>query len=165
MKTSDKLIIFFIGLSLIISILSYFYLPFYKLKGFDKGLEGVLLFSSISLGFYGACVSVIASIFNTKVVQSILKDKEEKKEFSIIVFSTLITGFITVFLTIAYRVIIESNIFIKYLNIINSLWIFFTLCFVSMNILFIIITFLIFLSNSDNRKNEKVFHPEPKNSK
>ena len=101
MKTSNILLLVFVGVSVILAIVVYFYCPFYKLEGFDKGLEGVLLFSSISLGFYGACLSVIASIFNTKIVKSIMNEKGEKKEFSLIVFSTLITGFVTVFTTIA----------------------------------------------------------------
>lgn len=152
MKTSNKLLILFVSVSVILSVVTYLYLPFYELIGFDKGLEGVLLFSSISLGFYGACLSVLASIFNTKVVQSILEDKDEKKEFSYVIFGTLITGFLTVFLTIAYRVIIASNILTDLLQYINAVWVFFTLCFISMDILFISISFLVFLNNSDKKK-------------
>ncbi|MCP1144862.1 hypothetical protein [Lysinibacillus endophyticus] len=158
MKTSNILMIIFIGVSLLLSILTYIYFPFYKLNGFDKGLEGVLLFASISLGFYGACLSVLASIFHTKVVRTIMSDKEEKKEFSIIVFSTLISGFITVFLTIGFRVILGSSILKEHLKLINSLWVFFTLLFVSMNFLFVLISFLIFFKNTEIKK-DSVYKP------
>jgi len=162
LKTSNVLLFVFIGVSVIISCIVYFYCPFYKLTGFDKGLEGVLLFSSISLGFYGACLSVIASIFHTKIVQTIMKEKDEKKEFSIVVFSTLITGFITVFSTISYRVILASNVLLEQLDLVNAIWIFFVVLFVSMNVLFILISFLIFLNNNEG-KTEKVIVPTLKN--
>jgi hypothetical protein len=161
LKTSNILLLVFVGVSVILAIVVYFYCPFYKLEGFDKGLEGVLLFSSISLGFYGACLSVIASIFNTKIVKSIMSEKGEKKEFSLIVFSTLITGFVTVFTTIAYRVILASSIWIDKLDLINSIWIFFVMLYVSMNMLFIILSFLIFLNNGEEKK-QSVYVPKLK---
>lgn len=161
MKTSNILFLLFIGVSVVIAILVYYFCPFYKLSGFDKGLEGILLFSSISLGFYGACLSVIASIFNTKIVQTILKEKGEKREFSLIVFSTLIIGFVTVFSTIAYRVILASNIWDEHLSLINSLWSFSVMLYVNMNMLFIILSFLIFLNNSEQKK-ENVYVPKLK---
>lgn len=161
MKTSNILYLVFVGVSVGLAIVVYNFCPFYKLGGFDKGLEGVLLFSSISLGFYGACLSVIASIFNTKIVKSIMNEKGEKKEFSLIVFSTLITGFVTVFFTIAYRVILASAIWIEKLDLINSIWVFFVMLYVSMNMLFIILSFLIFLSNGE-REKQPVYVPKLK---
>ncbi|GIO26373.1 hypothetical protein J43TS3_09840 [Ornithinibacillus bavariensis] len=67
--------------SILLGALVFNFTSFYSFKGFDKALDGVLLFSStsISLGFYGACLSVIASIFNNKVIREIIQEKEEKR--------------------------------------------------------------------------------------
>lgn len=160
----------FIVVSLIISAIAasmvFFFTSFYSFKGFDKALEGILLFSSISLGFYGACLSVIASIFNTKVVKEIMKDKGEKKEFVTLVSLTLITGFSTVTLTIVYQVFMENGKLPGWsYDLVSAVWTGSVIMFVSMNVIFILVSFLIFFNNKEKEdKKEPVFEPQLTNS-
>lgn len=131
-----------------IGILTFIYFPLYSFKGFEKALEGVLLLSSIGLGFYGACLSVLAAVFNTKAVKEIMKDEEYKKEFIFLSLTTLLISFITIFITIIYQVFLENGKFSDLtLDIVNALWIGLTSGFMMMNILFILISFMIFFVN------------------
>lgn len=156
------------GVSLIISVISgvlvYNFTSLYKIDGFDKALESVLQFSSISLGFYGTCMSVLASIFNTKVVKGIMKDKEDRMEFIIIACSTLIVGFLTVVTTIVYQVMIENkNVSNLCLDLVSSFWSAFCVMFVCMIFLFTVISFLIFFNNKDEEYDSyNVYNPRLK---
>ncbi len=135
-------------ISLGIGVLTYFYLPLYSYSGFDKALEGMLLLSSIGLGFYGACLSVLASVFNTKAVKEIMKDDEYRKEFIVLSLSTLLISFITVFTTIFYQVFLENKkINDIVLNVTNSIWVSSIFGFLLLNLLFILMAFMIFFSN------------------
>ncbi|MDP1394780.1 hypothetical protein Q8G28_15450 [Lysinibacillus capsici] len=160
MRVSYKLLIGTLIISVIVGNLVYFFTKLYKIDGFDKALEGVLLFSSISLGFYGACMSVIASIFNTKAVKEIMSDKKDKREFIAVVTFTLVSGFLSVFLTIVYRVMLvnyeNGGINEIYIKILSGFWSFLVLMFVSMNFLFIFISFLIFFSNKEQKTSEEL---------
>ncbi|MGN8647900.1 hypothetical protein ACTNEO_05095 [Gracilibacillus sp. HCP3S3_G5_1] len=150
--------------SIIIGMLTYFFTSFYNFKGFEKALEGVLLFSSISLGFYGACLSVIASIFNSKVVKEIMGEKEDKIEFVVLVVTTLITGFLTVVLTIIYQVLIENgSVKVEVLGVINGFWAGLGIMFVAMNIIFVLVSFMIFFNNDKESGSNKVYNPKMKN--
>lgn len=156
----------FILTSFIVSILVwtlvYNFTSFYSFKGFEKALEGVLLFSSISLGFYGACLSVLASIFNTKVVKEIMNEKEDKKEFIILVCLTLITGFLTISITIIYQVIMENAGLDKGVyDIVSAFWSSVLLMFISMNVIFILVSFLIFFNNKEENTDKYTVY-EPK---
>ncbi|APC46485.1 hypothetical protein B4065_0148 [Caldibacillus thermoamylovorans] len=159
------------GVSLIISVISgvlvYKFTSLYKIDGFDKALESVLQFSSISLGFYGTCMSVLASIFNTKVVKGIMKDKEDRMEFIIIACSTLIIGFLTVITTIVYQVMIENkNVSNLCLDLISSFWSSVCVMFICTIFLFTIISFLIFFNNKDEEYNSNnVYNPQLKNNR
>lgn len=151
-------------ISLITGFLVYIFFPFYDYIGADKALEGMLLLSSISLGFYGACLSVLASIFNTKVVKEIMKDNEEKKEFVIISCFTLLTGFFTAIITIIYQVMLSNGQVA--LDIINSLWFFVILLFFCMKLLFVLMIFMILFNNKDeDDKETKVYLPNIKSTK
>lgn len=169
MRISYRFIIFATIISIVIAFLVYFYTSFYLFKGFDKALEGVLLFSSISVGFYGACLSVIASIFNTKVVKDIMKDKGDKREFLILASTTLIIGFLTVVFTILYQVLIANgNIPKVILDLISAVWSGSVVMFISMNVIFIFLSFLIFFSNKeeneDGQNKENEYQPTLKTS-
>lgn len=151
MKLSTKTISCFSAISIIVGICVYLYFPFFKYKGFEKALEGVLLLSSISLGFYGACLSVLASIFNTKIVREIMKDSNYKKEFVIISTMALMTGFTTVIITIIYQVLLENGgPSTGFMNILNSIWFVSFLLFISHSVLFVLISFLIFFKNTED---------------
>ncbi|MDW0113853.1 hypothetical protein QT711_11700 [Sporosarcina saromensis] len=155
MKLSTKTISWFSALSFIVGIGVYLYFPFFGYKGFEKALEGVLLLSSISLGFYGACLSVLASIFNTKIVREIMKDSNYKKEFVVISSMALLTGFITVIITIIYQVLLENGSpSYEFMNILNSIWFVSFLLFISHSILFVLISFIIFFKNTEDEDEE-----------
>lgn len=96
MNFSYKFITWSIIISILIAILVYNLFPFYEFKGVEKALDGILLLSSISLGFYGASLSVLASIINTSVIKNIMNDNEERKELLIISSLTLLVGFFTI---------------------------------------------------------------------
>lgn len=155
-------------ISTLVSIVVFKYTSFHSFKGFDKALEGVLLFSSISLGFYGACLSVIASIFNTRVVKEIMNDKEDKKEFVILVCLTLIIGFMTVTLTILYQVFMENGeMSTDFYNYLSAIWSGSVTMFIGMNVVFILVSFLILFNNKEKEnsgKGQPVFEPVLKNS-
>lgn len=166
MQKSYVFILISFIVSALVAFLVYRYTSFYLFVGFDKALEGVLLFSSISLGFYGACLSVIASIFNTKVVKEIMQDTEEKKEFIILVCLTLIIGFLTVTITILYQVFLENGGMPNgFYNLLSSLWSGSVTMFISMNVIFILVAFLILFNNKEKKESKNaVYEPELKNS-
>ncbi|MFD1707562.1 hypothetical protein ACFSCZ_12590 [Siminovitchia sediminis] len=150
MSVSYRFIILSFLISVAVGILVFFYCPLFVFRGFEKALEGVLLLTSISLGFYGACLSVLASIFNTKIVKDIMEDGHYRKEFIIISSLALITGFLTVITTIVYQVLLE-NILISLvvMRSINAIWSSLLILFFSFSTLFVLISFLIFFKNSD----------------
>lgn len=155
MKVSSITILCFSVISIIAGLGVYLYLPFFQFKGFEKALEGVLLLSSISLGFYGACLSVLASIFNTKIVREIMKDSNYKKEFIVISTVALMTGFTTVIFTIIYQVLLENgSLTFGFMNTLNSLWFGSFLFFISHSILFVLISFLIFFKNTEHEDED-----------
>ncbi|MFF2752786.1 hypothetical protein ACFVR1_03375 [Psychrobacillus sp. NPDC058041] len=150
MRLSYTLIFISCSISIIVGCLVFFYLPLFKFDGFEKALEGVLLLSSISLGFYGACLSVLASIFNTKIVKEIMEDGNYRSEFIIVSILALISGFLTVLTTIVYQVLLENGtvVFVA-MNIVNSIWIALFILFLSFSLLFVLISFLIFFKNTE----------------
>ncbi|MER2170929.1 MAG: hypothetical protein ABS938_09855 [Psychrobacillus psychrodurans] len=157
MRFSYTFIIISFCLSIIAGVLVYFYLPLFKFGGFDKALEGVLLLSSISLGFYGACLSVLASIFNTKIVKEIMTDGNYRKEFIAVSSLALVTGFLTVLTTIVYRVLLENgSIVFVVMNVISSFWIAIFILFLCFSLLFVLISFFIFFKNSEVDESEEV---------
>lgn len=151
--------------SILIATLASFYLPLFKFDGFEKALEGVLLLSSISLGFYGACLSVLASIFNTKIVKEIMGDGNYRREFIVVSSMALITGFLTVLTTIIYQVLLENGsvVFVA-MNIINSFWIMLFVLFLCFSLLFVLISFFIFFNNSEAKESKEVHFGEIKNT-
>lgn len=143
-------------ISIIIANLVYFFTAFYTFIGFDKALEGVMLFSSISLGFYGACLSVIASIFNTKVIKEIMKDNEEKTEFIILVALTLVSGFLTVVITIIYEVFLKNGgMSPKFYDLLSATWSGSVIMFISMNFIFVLVSFLILFNNKGDKEDDE----------
>ncbi|WP_438312203.1 hypothetical protein [Sporosarcina sp. FA9] len=161
MNFSYKYLFITILVSLLSGIFSYFYLPLHKITGIEKALEGILLLSSISLGFYGACLSVFASIFNTPVVKELMNDKEYRKEFLVVASASLISGFLTVSATIVYQVMMANETLgNSVLRITNSFWIAITLLFLSFNLLFVLVSFLIFFSNTEEAESPNVHNGE-----
>lgn len=150
MNNTRKFIIFASLFSLGLALAVYYFLPNYNIQGFEKALDGVLLFSSITLGFYGACLSVLASIFNTKVVKEIMEDSTYRKDFVNISAVNLISGFLTVIITIVYQVMLANKGVPEItLRITNSLWSGICVLYISLTILFVAVTFMIFLSNKE----------------
>lgn len=149
--------IFIISLGAAISF--YFFIPLFEVTGFMKALDGILLFSSISLGFYGACLSVLASIFNTPIVKDIMKDKEYRKEFIELACASLISGFLTVVTTIIYQVLLENEY--SFMRGINAVWFFFVLTFLLCQLIFFVVLFLIFFRNPEEEslQDEQVHKP------
>ncbi|MEV2320425.1 hypothetical protein ABNC55_20860 [Paenibacillus larvae] len=142
--------------SLIISVVFFVYIPLYKITGIMKALDGILLLSSISLGFYGACLGVLASIFNTNVVRDIMGDRDYRKEFINLACLSLITGFLTVITTIVFQVVLENKgIGDVYLRSTNAAWAFFTLTFFMYQLNFILVLFSIFFSNTDKKTDQQ----------
>lgn len=157
MSFSYKYIWIALIVSATIGFVVFLWVPLYSFQGFSKALEGVLLISSISLGFYGACLSVFASIFNTKVVRDLMSDNQYRQEFILVSGISLTSGFLTVFTTIFYQVILENKGSSEMLyNLVNSLWVVFTFMFLFYNLLFVLVSFLIFFSNTDDENKLKV---------
>ncbi|MBY0098772.1 hypothetical protein [Mesobacillus maritimus] len=157
MRFSYWFIIITFVLSITISVTGYFYLPIFKFTGFDKALEGILLLSSICLGFYGACLSVLASIFNTKIVREVMNDNNYRSEFIMVSASSLLTGFILVITTIVYQVLLENGkVAFIIMNLINSLWLFLLFVFLAFSLLFILTSFIIFFQNKDEKDKNLV---------
>jgi len=167
MRISYIFLLISLKISICVGILSFVFTDFYFIEGFEKALDGVLLFSSISLGFYGACISIIASIFNTKVVKDIMSDKEDKREFIVVVSSTLIIGFLTVISTIVYQVFLANGqIPTMYLKIMNCCWSSLVIMFIFMNAIFIFVSFLVFFNNKEDQsliEDKDVYTPQLKN--
>lgn len=154
--------IYFIAAS-IFSILigvGFYFLELHSIVGFMKALDGVLLLSSICLGFYSACLSVFASIFNTRIVKEIMEEKDYRNEFILIASSSLIIGFLTVISTIVFQVMIENKgISEIVLNITNGIWGSLVIFFFSLQFIFVFVSFMIFFSNSDEDEESSVYTP------
>ncbi|AOH54529.1 hypothetical protein ABE28_009210 [Peribacillus muralis] len=164
MRFSYLFVTIAIVLSLIISTIIYIYLPIFKFEGFEKALDGILLLSSISLGFYGACLSVLASIFNTKMVKEIMNDKNYRAEFIFVSVSALIIGFVLVITTIVYQVLFANGrVSFAIMNCVNSVWIFLLMIFLSFSFLFVLTAFFIFFKNKDKQEDEQVNSGEIRN--
>lgn len=159
---SYKFLIFSFVITIVLGIIIYHFFPFYEIKGAKEALEGILLLSSISLGFYGACLSVLASISNTTVVKEIMQEKEDRKEFVVVSSCTLLVGFLTVISTIIYQVMLSNGK--VSLDIINSLWFSIVFLFFCMKLLFILIIFMILFNNKENDKKDErnVYTPKLK---
>lgn len=144
-------------LSLIISVVVFKYLPIFEFKGFEKALDGILLLSSICLGFYGACLSVLASIFNTNIVREVMNDRNYRSEFIFVSVFALITGFMLVITTIVYQVLLANkSVGFTIMNLTNSIWVFMLIIFLCFSVLFIIISFFIFFQNRSEEVDEQV---------
>ncbi|MBD8135765.1 hypothetical protein IFR10_09450 [Bacillus sp. CFBP 13597] len=167
MHITYKYLIVTIIVSIIAGVLIYHGVNLYEIKGFNKALDGVLLISSISLGFYGACLSVFASLFNTKVVKEIMDDKEYRKEFLIIASLSLAIGFLTVICTIVYQVMLENDgVANGILQITNASWIGLIIMFFSLQLIFVFVSFVIFFKNTDHDKQtDSVYTPNLNESK
>lgn len=147
-------------LSLIAAFIIFRWAPLYNIEGFDKALDGLLLISSISLGFYGACLSVFASLFNTKVVKEIMSDNNFRKDFLIISSTSLSVGILTVIVTIIYQVMLENKgVAEGILQYTNSVWVGLVLIFFSLQFIFVMVTFKIFFGNSDRSTEPDVYTP------
>ncbi|KIL45748.1 hypothetical protein [Jeotgalibacillus soli] len=157
MRLSYLFIIIAFVLSLIISGIVFMYFPIFEFKGFEKALDGILLLSSICLGFYGACLSVLASIFNTKIVKEVMNDRSYRSEFIMISVFSLLTGFVLVLTTIVYQVLFANgNVDFFIMNLINSIWLFLLIIFLSFSVLFILISFFIFFQNKSEEEGTSV---------
>lgn len=164
MRFSYLFVTIAIVLSLIISTIIFIYLPIFKFEGFVKALDGILLLSSISLGFYGACLSVLASIFNTKMVKEIMNDNNYRSEFIFVSVSALITGFVLVITTIVYQVLFANGkVSFAIMNFVNSVWIFLLIIFLSFSFLFVLTSFFIFFKNKEGQEDEQVNSGEIRN--
>lgn len=159
LKFTTKYLIAAVFFSFVVGV--WFYsLELYGLTGFMKALDGILLLSSICLGFYSACLSVFASIFNTKAVRQIMQDKHYRKEFVLISSSSLIIGFLTVITTIIFQVMIENkDVSELVLKITNGLWGGLVFIFFSLQLIFVFVSFLIFFNNAEANEEDLVHTP------
>jgi hypothetical protein len=155
-----KYLVVTLVLSLMIAFVIFRWVPFYEIKGFSKALDGLLLISSISLGFYGACLSVFASLFNTKIVKEIMNDNNYRTDFLLISCTSLGIGVLTVILTIVYQVMLENKgVAEEILRYTNSAWVAIVLIFFSLQLIFVMISFSIFFKNSDESASDNVYTP------
>lgn len=165
MRFSYLFIVASIIIAIAIGTISFKFFPIFKFEGFDKALEGILLLSSICLGFYGACLSVLASIFNTKIVKEVMEDNNYRKEFILISASSLLTGFFLVMTTIVYQVLLENkNVKFSIMNITNSIWLIFLTVYLCFSVLFILISFMIFFQNKSVTESNEVNSGEINNA-
>lgn len=137
-------------LALIVGFISFLFLEIYSINGFGEALEGVLLFSSITLGFYGACLSVLASVINKEIVQEIINNNIEKKQLVCVMALTLLSGFSTVVTTIIYQVILTNGqLTERILNIVNSFWLLSLTFYLLILFLFVALAFYLLLYKED----------------
>jgi hypothetical protein len=159
-RITFKYLVITLVFSLILAFVIFRWVPFYEIKGFNKALDGLLLISSISLGFYGACLSVFASLFNTKVVKEIMNDNSYRIDFLIISSVSLGIGILTVLGTIVYQVMLENGgVAENILRYTNSIWLAFVFMFFSFQLIFVVVSFSIFFKNSDKDVENDVYTP------
>ncbi|WP_341961249.1 hypothetical protein NM897_15390 [Planococcus maritimus] len=133
-------------LSGIVGIISRNYANMFKIEGFGLALEGYLLFASITLGFFGTCISILASFINTNIIQDILQTKTYKYDFILIAGVTVFTGFFSIVLTIIHQImIVNTSLSIEFQRNINGLWSFLAVSYLLYLSLFIVVAFFIFL--------------------
>jgi hypothetical protein len=78
----------------------------YKVKNFDKVLDGSITFSSIVVGFLGALLGILVSIKDSNIVKAIFETKE-KYTLRLYFNETFIIGFAVVILSCTMHVIRE----------------------------------------------------------
>lgn len=95
-----------------------------KIKGLEKVLDGVITFSSITIGFLGALLAIILSISKSEVIQHLYKhvDFNNGKSLLFRYFQeAIIAGFVVVIFSIFMYVLKEKYPF-PYGNLVFYLW-------------------------------------------
>lgn len=130
----------------------------FDINNFNKALEGFFLFASISLGFFGTCISILATLIGTKIVKDIIGVKNYKVDFVMIALSTIMAGFTAIIITILFQIFYGSEDVSLILEMVMSgLWSTFVFMYLVFLSLFIFVVMLIFLkAGEDDREDPKI---------
>lgn len=124
---------FIVSLLLLFSIalflFSFYKFELYSVENFIKVLDGYLLFSSITIGFFGTCISILATLLHSPLLKELFSKTNYKIQFALITLLTMFFGISGIILTVIFQMTIdfpEHSIF-DYVskNWIESLWLVF----------------------------------------
>ena len=102
----------FILMMLMFFSCSIFYLSFnvfelYGVENFIKVLDGYLLFSSITIGFFGTCISILATLLHSPLLKALFSKTNYKIQFAVITLLTMFFGIGGIILTVIFQMTID----------------------------------------------------------
>lgn len=137
----------------------------YDLTGFDKALEGFLLFASITLGFFGTCISILPSLIKSDIVKDILNIKGYKFDFILITLFTIVTGFVGIVTTITFQILLENKaIPVLVQNLVTRLWVGLSVSYLTYLCLFVIMIMMILFKAGEDKVKFQVVETKVKKS-
>ncbi|WP_422124306.1 hypothetical protein DHX103_05670 [Planococcus sp. X10-3] len=156
MNTFRFVIITLAAVSVFIGYLFSRFTSIYKINGFELALEGVLLFGSITLGFFATCISILATFINTNIVQDIIRTIAFKIDFILIAAVTVSSGFFGIIFTVIFQILIENqSASANVMGWVAGVWSGLTFSYFSYLILFMIVALLIFLKTGESVEKRK----------
>lgn len=128
--TSFKFIsTFLIVFSGVLFLLGFRVIELYNVENFIKVLDGYLLFSSITIGFFGTCISILATLLNSPLLKDLFSKTNYKVQFAFMTLFTMFFGIGGIILTVIFQMTLDypkHAIFdIVSQNWIESLWLVF----------------------------------------
>lgn len=114
-------------LSVVLGTLGYCFLKLHEVTNFIKVLDGYLLFTTITFGFFGTCISILATLLNAPIMKQIFGKYQYKKQFGVLVLATMIYGLIAITITIVFQMTIgfDDHGFFNFMGpkLISAIWI------------------------------------------
>ncbi|MGF0471169.1 hypothetical protein ACQQ6W_16175 [Lysinibacillus fusiformis] len=143
------------------------YINLFQVKGISHALSGFLIFASISLGFFGTCIAILATLINSPIIKEVLRDKNYKKDLLYMFILTVFYGLTALISTVIFQVYLEeTERTAKWEKTISSLWgSSMSGYFFSLAVFYMVIMILFFKSADDDPKvkakeNAKVGEPK-----
>lgn len=123
----------------------YFFVLHWEIQGLDEIVNGLLMYLSITIGFFGTSISVLISIMEKDFMKSFFQTNGVKKDFNQIVFIIIGAGSLAIFQSIVYIIIIHNNFDLIYNIYFMSTYIFLIVIY-SLNLIYMLLILLLGLS-------------------
>lgn len=117
-----------------------------EIKGLNEIVNGLLMYLSITIGFFGTSISVLISIMEKDFMKKFFYTNGVKKDFNIIIYVVIIAGSLAIFQSIVYIIMIHNNFDLIY----NMYFIFsyvFLIVIYSINLFYMVLILLQGLSD------------------
>jgi len=117
-----------------------------EIKGLSEIVNGLLMYLSITIGFFGTSISVLISIMEKDFMKNFFQTDSVKDDFNNIIFIVITTGSLAILQSIVYIIIINNHFDLIYNIYFIGVYIFLIVIY-SLNLLYM--TFILLLGLSD----------------